>query len=182
MQKTLLATMLAAGAGLALAACAQPADDQGGSLPLVDDEPYMDAGHQPPDPTPQPDAGPPESCTDQGSFDLEVFAAEIFPILNGDIDLNDPDSDEVLTGCTRGPCHGQQRPGSLTLDDSRPLEESLGSFACYVDLRRPKRSQLIVCPSGDERCAVLPHPGGDLLLPGDLNRERILEYIRDSRP
>jgi hypothetical protein len=175
--------MLAALAGLGPVACAEPAEDQDGSRPLVEhEEPSCDAGLPDPDPDPDPDAGPPESCADQGNFDPDVFATEIFPILNGDIDLNDPDSDQVLTGCTRGPCHGQQRPGSLTLDDSRPLEESLGSFACYVDLARPKRSQVIVCPSGDERCATFPHPGADLLLPGDLNRERILDYIRDSRP
>ena len=188
MAKTILATMLAALAGLALAACAQPAEDQGGSQPLVEDEAHgPDSGHTVPDPDPEPDPDPPppRDCTDEGDFDLDVFVAEIFPILNGDIDLNDPDSEEVRTGCTRGPCHAQDPTGrgGLVLSASRTPEENLGSFACFVDLRRPKRSQLIVCPAGEtERCVVGPHPGAELLLPGDLNRARILRYIRDSRP
>ena len=163
-------TMLAALAGLALVACAQMDDEEGGSQPLVDEE---SSGADP---------ARAKTCAGRGDFDLDEFVNEIFPILNGDIDLNDPESGDVLTGCTRGPCHGQTRPDSFTINASLPPEQNLEAFACFVDLRRPKRSQVIVCPQGDEeRCDVGLHPGGELFLPPDLNYDRVLRYIRDSR-
>lgn len=178
MPETILAAMLAAMPALALVACAQTDDEQEESHPLADED---GAGSGRPDPDPAPDGGP-RSCTDQGDFDLEEFAADIFPILNGEIDLDDPESESPVTGCTRGPCHAAER-GGLTLSAARTPEENLESFACFVDLRRPRRSLVLVCPSGDDRCASAPHPGAVIFdPPGDLNYSRILAYIRASRP
>jgi hypothetical protein len=166
-------TMLTALVGLAMAACAQPAEDQADTQALEEEN----ASGPDASPPTTPDGGQ-TACADQGDFDLAVFVADIFPILNGEVDLNDPDG--VGLGCTRGPCHGNERPGGLTLSAARTPEENLESFACFVDLQRPRRSPVLVCPQGDARC---DHPGGVIFdPPGDLNYDRILDYIRDSRP
>lgn len=166
MKKTMLLAML----GLA-AACAQPADE-GDSGELLEDE--QRASSQ------DGDGG---GCADEGDFDVDVFGEEILPILAGEIDLNNPDGGGSIVGCTRGPCHGSPRPDAFNLDVAGPVEENLEAFACFVDLRRPRRSQVLVCPSGDERCVTFPHPGDEILRDrDDLNYDRILDYIRDSRP
>ena len=163
-------TMLVALLGLAVAACAQPADEED-SRPLLEDEQPLASQDG--------DGG---SCAEQGDFDVEVFAAEILPIFSGEIDLNNPDEPSI-SGCTRGPCHGNPRPDGFHLDLGDTPENNLERFACFVDLRRPKRSQVLVCPTDDEGCVTGLHPGGEILEgPGDLNYERILAYIRASRP
>jgi RNA polymerase sigma-70 factor (ECF subfamily) len=123
---------------------------------------------------------PPTGC-DQVLGGLDVFTLEILPILAGDVDLNRPE-EEALTGCVRGPCHGQPRPGGFEIDLDGAPEGNLARFACFVDLARPEASQILVCPTGDERCRVLPHPGGDWGGPGDLNYERVLAFIRAAGP
>ncbi len=166
MSKTMLLALL----GLAVAGCAQPADQED-SQPLLEDEQPLASQDG--------DGG---ACAEQGDFDIEVFADEILPILSGEIDLNDPDG-EPITGCTRGPCHGNPRPDGFYLDLSDTPENNVERFACFVDLERPRRSQILVCPSNDERCATHPHPGPEVFTgPDDLNYRRILAYIRASRP
>jgi hypothetical protein len=163
----MIKTMFLAMLGLAAGACAQPADEED-SLP--EDE-QLTSSH----------GGPDGDCTARGDFDIDEFAEEILPILAGEIDLNNPGGGSIV-GCTRGPCHGNPRPDGFNLDVTDTVESNLEAFACFVDLRRPKRSQVLVCPSGDERCVTFPHPGGEVLREqGDLNYERILDYIRASR-
>jgi hypothetical protein len=166
MSKTMLLALL----GLAVGACAQLDDEEGPQSLEKDEQPIASENG---------DGG---GCVEQGDFDIEEFAEEILPILTGEIDLNDPDG-EPMTGCTRGPCHGVPRPEGFFLDLGDTLENNLERFACFVDLDRPKRSQILVCPTGDDRCDVFPHPGPEMLNePGDLNYKRILAYIRASRP
>jgi hypothetical protein len=168
----MIKTMLLAMLGLAAGACAQPADEEGSGT-LLEDEQLTSSpgGHD----------GGDGDCTDQGDFDIEEFAEEILPILTGEIDLNHPDGGSIV-GCTRGPCHGNPRPDAFNLIASDPVEDNLEAFACFVDLGRPRRSQVLVCPSGDDRCVTFPHPGGEILgARDDLNYERILDYIRSSR-
>ena len=162
-------TMLLA-LGLAAAACAQPSDEED-SAPLLQDE------------LSTPDQGGDDgTCAGEGDFDVEVFAEEVLPILTGEIDLNNPDG-PFLAACSRGPCHGVERPGGFHIDVADTAENNLERFACFVDLDRPKRSQVLVCPSGDERCITFPHPGAEILREtGDRNYRRILSYIRASRP
>lgn len=161
-------TMLLALIGLAGAACAEPA---GSADVRVEDESSLDL---------QIDAG--GACTSRGNFDLEVFADEILPILRGEVDLNDPGG-EPLVSCARGPCHAHARPGSFLVAAGVPPEQNLESFACFVDLERPRRSQVLVCASGDGRCNIDAHPGGQTFTPpDDLNYRRVLAYIRASRP
>ena len=167
----MIKTMLLAVLGLAVAACAQAADED--AQDLLEDEQLTSSrgGHD----------GGDGDCTDQGDFDIVEFAEEILPILTGEIDLNNPDGGSIV-GCTRGPCHGNPRPDAFNLDVTLPVEDNLEAFACFVDVRRPKRSQVLVCPSGDDRCVTFPHPGGEIWRPReDLNYERILDYIRSSR-
>ena len=156
--------------GLAVVACAHPADEE--ETGLLQDEASSD-------PASDGDGG---DCAAEGDFDVEVFAAEVLPILTGEIDLNHP-GEPSLVSCTRGPCHDNERPGGFYLLVNDTAENNLERFACFVDLDRPKRSQVLVCPSDDERCVPFPHPGPALLSEhGDLNYARILSYIRESRP
>ncbi|HTE52599.1 MAG TPA: RNA polymerase sigma factor [Kofleriaceae bacterium] len=145
------------------------------------------------------DGTPCTSCTDadgQAESDCEVesggcgsemleldgFAAEILPILRGEIDLNGPDGDPYA-GCARGSCHGSQHPGGFYLDLGDTPENNLERFACFVDLERPERSQILLCPSNDEGCATHPHPGPQALTgPGDFNYQRILAFIEAGGP
>lgn len=164
MSKTILLALL----GLALAACAQPADQE--DQLLIDDE-HQAASHD-------DDAG---ECRDRGEFDIAVFAVEILPILTGDLDLNEAD-EQPNTGCTRGPCHVSPRPDGFQVNPADPVDANLERFACFVDLERPKRSQVLLCPTDDDRCIRHPHPGAEVFDgPDDLNYRRILAYIRASR-
>ena len=121
-------------------------------------------------------------CVNPAKLDLDVFEDDILPILNGERDLNDPEGTGVSTGCTRGPCHGQQRPGSLTLDPGDPLETQLANFACFVSLTSPSSSQVLICPRKDARCVKNPHPGERIFddAADDLNYQRVLSYLFSS--
>lgn len=164
MSKTLLLGLL-----LAIAACAQP--DQEDSDSLLEDEQL-----------PATQGGDEGACADEGDFDVEVFVNEIKPIIAGEIDLNDPDS-EFFSGCARSACHGNLRPDGYQFDFAGTPESNVERFACFVNLERPKLSQFLLCPTNDERCAGYPHPGVDPFTgPEDLNYKRILAYIKASRP
>jgi hypothetical protein len=131
---------------------------------------------------PPGDEPPPPGCADASAFDLEVFRDEIFPVLTGAHDLNDPDSGRVTTGCTRGPCHGADRgPGTLYLPETAPAEDNLRRFACFVDRANPSASQILVCPLDLPSCAVNPHPGEDIYAGvKDRNYQRVLSYLYAS--
>jgi hypothetical protein len=118
-------------------------------------------------------------CADPAKLDLGVFRDEILPILSGELDLNGGEG--IATGCTRGPCHGQERPGSLSIIPSDPIEEQLANFACFVNLTSPVSSQVLLCPRNDPSCIKSPHPGAQLLLGADdLNYQRILSFLFSS--
>jgi hypothetical protein len=124
------------------------------------------------------------ACVDPGRFDAGVFRDEILPILRGDVNLNQQDSGQTATGCTRGPCHGDtsRPPGSLILSDAATPEDNLRNFACFVDALSPSSSQALLCPENDPRCTHYPHPG-DRVLDGvdDLNYQRLLSYLFGTR-
>lgn len=131
---------------------------------------------------PPGDEPPPPGCSDSARFDLAVFRDELMPMLNGDIDFNDLDSGRNTTGCTRGPCHGQDRgPGSLFLSEEAPAEDNLRRFACFVDTVNPSASQILACPLGHPRCAYGDHPGDDIFSGvEDRNYQRLLSYLYSS--
>ena len=117
-------------------------------------------------------------CADPAQLDLAVFRDEILPILRGDVNLNPGDDQGIATGCTRGPCHGQPRPGSLTLIPTDPPEVQLANFACFVSLTSPVSSQVLLCPRDHPGCAKSPHPGDKLLVGvDDLNYQRLLSFL-----
>jgi hypothetical protein len=116
-------------------------------------------------------------CANPAVLDLGVFRDEILPILRGDRDLNGGGG--IATGCTRPTCHGEARPGALTLLETDSPEDQLANFACFVSLTSPASSQLLLCPRKDSRCIVSPHPG-DRIFGGatdDLNYQRLLSYL-----
>jgi hypothetical protein len=128
-------------------------------------------------------------CADAAQLDVGVFRDDILPILTGERDLNDPDGGGgTATGCTRSPCHGRPRPGSLTLIPDDPPEEQLANLACFVSLTSPSSSQVLLCPRKDPRCGKNPHPGerifGDAT--DDRNYQRVLSFlfsaVTDSTP
>jgi hypothetical protein len=129
------------------------------------------------------DTDQPPGCTPVDRFNAGVFRDEIFPILTGDLDLNNPGAGSQTTGCTRGPCHGQQRgPGTLYLSETLDSAANLQAFACFVDLTSPSVSQVLVCPLNDPRCSKYPHPGQSVFGGGDdLNYQRMLAYLYGSR-
>ena len=117
-------------------------------------------------------------CADPAQLDLAVFRDEILPILRGDVNLNPGDDQGIATGCTRAPCHGQPRPGSLTLIPTDPPEVQLANFACFVSLTSPVSSQVLLCPRNHSGCAKSPHPGDELLVGvDDLNYQRLLSFL-----
>jgi hypothetical protein len=118
------------------------------------------------------------NCVDAGKFDLGVFRDEILPILRGDVDLNNRNGGEAI-GCTRGVCHGADRPpGSLILKDTATPETNLANFACFVDLSSASSSDVLRCPTNDPGCRRYPHPGETVLTgANDLNYQRILSYL-----
>jgi hypothetical protein len=120
-------------------------------------------------------------CASPARLDLGVFRDEILPILTGDVNLNDPGGSSLATGCTRSPCHGQPRPGGLTLVPTDPPQTQLANFACFVSLTSPVSSQVLLCPRDAPGCAKSPHPG-DRLLVGvdDLNYQRLLSFLFSS--
>lgn len=131
---------------------------------------------------PPGDEQPPPGCASVNTFNLAIFGEEIVPLMRGDRDLNDRDSGRNTTGCTRGPCHGEDRgPGTLYLPEDASQEDNLRSFACFVDLANPSASQILVCPLDLAGCAVNPHPGDDIFSGvKDRNYQRILSYLYAS--
>jgi hypothetical protein len=121
---------------------------------------------------------PEQGCADPAQLDARVFAEDILPILRGDVDLNNRGDDGNAVGCVRGPCHGQARPGALTLIDGTPPEEMMKNFACFVNLTSPSSSPVLLCPLGDPRCPKFPHPG-DRIFDGadDLNYQALLSFL-----
>ncbi len=124
------------------------------------------------DGTPLP---PPTNCADATLLNRLVWANEILPMLRGEIDYNDPNNDNILTGCTRGPCHGQLRPNSFDLVGTD--EETLEKFACFINLASPSNSPVLQCPAAGP-CRVNPHPGGDLFVDADdVNYQKMLSFL-----
>jgi hypothetical protein len=126
--------------------------------------------------------GGPVDCAPVDRFNSGVFRDEILPILNGDLDLNNPGGGTTI-GCTRGPCHGQDRgPGVLYLSPTLDLGTNLQNFACFVDLVSPSASEILLCPLDDPRCRRSPHPGQDVFSGADdLNYQRLLAYLYGSK-
>jgi hypothetical protein len=117
-------------------------------------------------------------CANPAQLDLAVFRDEILPILRGDVNLNPGGDQGIATGCTREPCHGQPRPGSLMLIPTDPPEMQLANFACFVSLTSPVSSQVLLCPRNHPGCAKSPHPGDQLLVGvDDLNYQRLLSFL-----
>jgi hypothetical protein len=122
---------------------------------------------------------PPATCADAGRFNASVFGAEIMPVLEGRVDLNDRDGG-TSTGCTRSACHGAQRgAGTLFLDPAADPAENLERFACFVNLDQPSASAILACPLGLSSCPFGDdHPGGDIFSGvTDLNYQRVLSYL-----
>jgi hypothetical protein len=131
-----------------------------------------------------PPTGEVPTCTDSARFNLPVFEAEIMPILDGRLDLEDRGGGTV-TGCTRPGCHGEDRgAGKLYLEAGAPAAENLERFACFVNLGNPSASHILACPLGRSNCPVTTgHPGGDIFEGvQDLNYQRILSYLYAASP
>jgi hypothetical protein len=125
-----------------------------------------------------PGGGTP-ACAGVENFDLGTFAAEIEPILLGEIDLNDRTDTRVTTGCARTACHGQDRTGgALVIKASNTPAENLAAFACFVNFTNPTSSDILACPSNLPSCSHAPHPGDTIFSsPADKNYQRILSYL-----
>ena len=121
---------------------------------------------------------PVDPCVTADRFNADAFEADILPMLEGDLDYNNDDSQ---TGCARQPCHGDpafDRPGSLYLGGTP--EESLQSFSCFVNLDNPAYSPMLLCPLDSSKCPK-DHGevgGGEIFAnTGDLNYQRLLSFI-----
>lgn len=115
------------------------------------------------------------NCSDPTLLNPLAWENEIYPMLQGEVDYNDQNNDNILTGCTRGPCHGQPRPGSFDLVGTP--EEALEKFACFIDLTSPSNSQVLQCPADSALCRV-DHPGGELFVDADdINYQKLLSFL-----
>jgi hypothetical protein len=120
-------------------------------------------------------------CADETLLNEIVFEDEILPLLRGEVDYNDPDNDQILTGCARtggaeGACHDTPRPGSFDLVGTP--QEAMQKFACFINLNNPSRSQLLICPAGLSGCRVGDHPGGELFVDAnDANYQKMLSFL-----
>ncbi len=121
---------------------------------------------------------PPPSGVDVSQFNVGVFRDEVFPILDGR-DLNTDEVREV--GCTSPACHGEGGGAvNFILDPSREAEQNLESFANFVNLNNPVRSQALLCAQNLPGCRV-DHPGGAYFEnANDLNYQRVIAYIYAS--
>jgi hypothetical protein len=122
---------------------------------------------------------PPSTCTDSARFNVNVFAAEIMPVLEGRVDLNDRDGGTSV-GCTRSSCHGTPGAGGkLFLDPDAPAAENLERFACHVNLDQPSISAILACPLDLASCPTSGGHKGEDIFAGvsDLNYQRILSYL-----
>jgi len=128
------------------------------------------------------DGGDP-TCAPIESFNLGVFRDEVFPLLAGDVDLNNPGSGLSTTGCVRGPCHGTDRgPGTLYLSQALDASQNLRNFSCFVKLTNPSASEILLCPLDAPGCRRSPHPGQDVFGGArDLNYQRVLAYLYGSK-
>jgi hypothetical protein len=126
-----------------------------------------------------PPTQPSSSCPSAQLFNQAVFQAEIQPILFGQVDLNNPGSPTVTTGCARATCHGADRTGgALVLKQTNSAASNLQAFACFVNLTDPVSSDILACPLNLASCRHAPHPGSTIFSgPLDKNYERILTYI-----
>ncbi|WP_394839361.1 hypothetical protein LVJ94_20965 [Pendulispora rubella] len=134
------------------------------------------------EPTPgQPgDAGVPQGngCVPVGQFNVGAFQSDILPILTGDKDYNVPDQVGNGNGCAGGTCHGQDKPGALTIKKGASAADNLKSFACYVNSTNPVQSQILICPLGKNNCKKSPHPGNAVFRNAtDLNYQRLLSFL-----
>jgi hypothetical protein len=122
-------------------------------------------------------------CAPIERFNLNVFGDEILPLLAGDLDYNNPGGGTTTTGCMRGPCHGTDRgPGILYLTEGQEAAKNLANFACFVDLRNPSQSQVLLCPLDDPGCKRRPHPGQDVFGGADdLNYQKLLAFLYGSQ-
>lgn len=122
---------------------------------------------------------PPTTCTDAARFNVGVFGAEIMPVLEGRVDLNDRDGG-TSTGCTRSTCHGTPGAGGkLFLDPDAAPAENLERFACFVNLDNPSASAILACPLDLASCPTSGGHKGEDIFAGvtDLNYQRILSYL-----
>jgi hypothetical protein len=121
----------------------------------------------------------PTGCIPPDALDLAVFAAEIQPILLGQVDLNNPQDPRTTTGCARPVCHGADRTGgALVLKATNTAAVNLTNFGCFVNLASPIESDILRCPLNDPGCRHAPHPGGEVFSgPQDLNYQRVLSYL-----
>jgi hypothetical protein len=122
---------------------------------------------------------PPATCTDSGRFNVGVFGAEIMPVLEGRVDLNDRDGG-TSTGCARSTCHGTPgAAGKLFIDPDASPAENLERFACFVNLDNPSASAILACPLDLASCPTSGGHRGEDIFDGvtDLNYQRILSYL-----
>jgi hypothetical protein len=122
--------------------------------------------------------GPVSTCAPISKFNLGTFTSEILPILKGEVDLNNGNQPSGRPACTNGQCHGQDRgAGTLHLTGVDAAAD-LASFACFVDLTAPSRSEVLACPTNTAGCRKQPHPGANIFLDGtDLNYQKILGFL-----
>jgi hypothetical protein len=122
--------------------------------------------------------GPPSTCAPVSTFNLGTFSSEIWPILQGLVDLNNGNQPSGRPACTNGQCHGMDRgPGTLHMTGIDPAAD-LASFACFVDLTAPSRSEVLACPTNTAGCRKQPHPGQNIFLDGtDLNYQKLLGFL-----
>ncbi|MEO7735820.1 MAG: hypothetical protein ABIY55_33000 [Kofleriaceae bacterium] len=119
------------------------------------------------------------TCAPIDKFNLGTFRDEIEPILKAEIDLNNGNqAGDERGACTNLQCHGAVRgPGTLHLTGS-DVAADLASFACFVDLASPSRSQVLACPTNTAGCPKQPHPGQKVFRDGtDLNYQKILGFL-----
>ncbi|MEO7732661.1 MAG: hypothetical protein ABIY55_16955, partial [Kofleriaceae bacterium] len=113
-----------------------------------------------------PNPGTPSTCAPISKFNLGTFTSEILPILKGEIDINNGNQPSGRPACTNGQCHGMERgPGTLHMTGIDPAAD-LASFACYVDLTAPSRSEVLACPTNTAGCRKQPHPGSNIFRDG----------------
>jgi hypothetical protein len=128
---------------------------------------------------------PPPSCSDSTLLNKFDFSGEILPMLRGEIDFNNPQNEQIVTGCARnlggaaGACHDISRgPGKFDLVGTE--DEALQKFACFIDLKSPSNSPVLLCPSGAGGCPAPGgvHPGGRLFVdPFDINYQKLASFL-----
>ncbi|HTJ42572.1 MAG TPA: hypothetical protein VL463_10790 [Kofleriaceae bacterium] len=123
------------------------------------------------------------TCANVSLFNDGVFRTEILPILNGSLDLNQPDGQGHGAGCMSGACHGVDRgPGKLSLLPNADSATQLQNFACFVNLTSPSQSEIVQCPLNNPGCRRYPHPGQDVFGGAtDLNYQRVLGFLYGAK-